>query len=321
MDSFINETIPITSAESEGETTLLEYIRSEISEARPNLQYADQDIQSIKDGSGSNKTRIAALPVSLFFESIKEDSSRELNVVIDRSADVARRSAPPQNAFDKIMSAPKITQYESSWSVDQVNTFLSSYHEARSKSGFLSSVDRDQKPSIVQQIESFAVAFLCSNNLGYRSGSGGEEGAKNAVQMLTKFLVAIQLNRDILRRDRKQKYDSSTLLKSIERCVSSKANPGKQQPLTQKKLFDMIEEANGCLNAWPSSYSRKVGNADATGKPLFDEILLVRDVLSDQYKERLSQDDRNLKSIANAATTGPSVFSKKFSMIAPKRCV
>ncbi|EJK47344.1 hypothetical protein THAOC_33939, partial [Thalassiosira oceanica] len=72
MDSFINETIPITSAESEGETTLLEYIRSEISEARPNLQYADQDIQSIKDGSGSNKTRIAALPVSLFFESIKE---------------------------------------------------------------------------------------------------------------------------------------------------------------------------------------------------------------------------------------------------------
>ena len=159
------------------------------------------------------------------------------------------------NQLLMMASVPKFSRFTSTWTLDDVNKFLSEYEKAPSKSGYLSLLAEEEKPKINEQMEAFAVSFLNDHGLQYKAGTGGEEKALQALKFLVQLMTFVQTYRQTLRRDHIQKYDSSDLLKSVGRTVSSKVNPGKDPSLTKAKLQKAIDLANKCLHSWPSLYS------------------------------------------------------------------
>ena len=316
--AFVNETIPVINMEDM--TFLSDFLRHEIINTCPNLQYADSDIKSMKSSSGTNKIRLLSFPVSVFYQSIINESKKELIVVLDRAAEVARSKEPPTDANQLLMmaSVPKFSRFTSTWTLDDVNKFLSEYEKAPSKSGYLSLLTEEAKPKINEQMQTFAVAFLNDHGLRYKAGTGGEEKALQALKLLVQLMTFVQTYRQTLRRDHIQKYDSSDLLKSVERTVSSKVNPGKEPSLAKGKLQKAIDLANKCMHSWPSSYSRKERNIEI-GKPIFIEIHKIREVLSDHFKTLTEQDRRNLEHRFNTISSGPTRFNTKTNIIPAKR--
>ena len=319
--AFINESIPIVET-AEYTMTMLDFIRREIVNVCPNIKYDDSDIKSIKSHSGMNKLRIANFPMSMFFESIQGEAIKELNVVLNRTCGIAQSSKSPatMTMMDKLRAAstPIIKKYKSEWSVDNVKKFLDGYYTASNKSRYLSSLTIKEKPDIYQQIEAIVVKFLNENNLVYKAGAGGEDKALDAVSKLVRLLSYVSQNSATLKRDRLQLYKRSILVSRTGKCIQAKANPGKPEPIKQGKLCSQIEAANDCLFAWPDSYSYKRDNI-VIGKPIYDEIKKIREILNKHFQGLVKQDARNIKNALKSACEGPTRFNTTTEIIHQRR--
>jgi len=314
-DPFIHKSIPITD-EGDYTLTLSDFIQNEIISARSNLQYDDTDILSITSSSGAGKRRLLNVAASFFFESIKTESPHGLIVVLDRGAGIVRSFRQPTSLNDKLMavSRPPFDTFTSNWTLDNVDKFLSGYEQAHSKSGYLSQFWESDKPQLPDQIKTFAIEYLNEHSLGYRPGAGAEKRALDALGLLVRVLTFTQQHHNTLRHERVQLHDGSALLKSIERCVSCKTNQGKEGPLVKGKLIDTIELSNKCMYAWPSSWAKKKDNVE-TGKPIYDELTIIKYVLRKQLKVLIEQDDRNVKNRVTSISSGPTRFNTEVHII------
>ncbi len=91
------------------------------------------------------------------------------------------------------------------------------YEEAPNKSAYLKSVPADLKPSIDEQYDAFGVHFLNDNNLGYKSGAGGEEKrALYAQKLMVGVLKFVNKRRTIIGYNQVGKYENSALLCDIK---------------------------------------------------------------------------------------------------------
>ena len=119
---------------------------------------------------------------------------------------------------------PSYYNFESVWSVDEVKIFLQGYMEAPNKGNYLSSFKSGQKPRILNQIEAFVVQFLNTEGVQYKGGTGGEEKrAMDGLLSVVKLVHFLHEHRNTLGRKQSLKYQSSTILTSIQDCISSKA--------------------------------------------------------------------------------------------------
>ena len=109
--------------------------------------------------------------------------------MLDGAAKVARSKEHPMDANQLLMmtSVPKFSRFTSTWTLDDVNKFLSEYEKAPSKSGYLSLLAEEEKPKINEEMQAFAVVFLNDHGLQYKAGTGGEEKALQALKLLVQL--------------------------------------------------------------------------------------------------------------------------------------
>jgi hypothetical protein len=315
---FLNESIPAVNL---GNTSLADFIRTEILNYHPAVVYADSDIRSVKSTSGRNHTRILPLPVSYFLQSIQDESPATLSVVIERSIIQPAAVTPPAaTAMSRLMAASKPTQeqYKAKWSVSDVINFQSEYEAAVNKEGYLESLPIDKKPTITEQVEALVADFLNDNDLGFRGGSGGEEPrALKALKLLVDIVVFMHDRRATLGRSRVTMYRSSMLLRCVNDCVSARVRGMKRSPLTKDKVVDQLSKIDKCMGTFPSSYHRKVKDGSKYGEPIFAELLICKNILGDHHQEMLQQDARNKDSMRHAESAVPLSFNTKHYVVPP----
>ena len=156
---IISESISIANL---GNTTLAAFIRGEIVNYHPSTTYADSDLKSIKSSSGRNHTRNLNLPMSIFIESIQNESPKYLSVVIDRSVQQFLAEPIRPTMFSRLMAAsvPSTKKYESKWSLSDVIEFQAGFEAAVSKEDYLKSFSKEEKPNIYEQLDAIAADFL-----------------------------------------------------------------------------------------------------------------------------------------------------------------
>ena len=67
--------------------------------------------------------------------------------------------------------------------------------------------------------------------------------------------------------------------------------------------------------AWPSFWSKKKDDNVEIGKPIYDELTIIKNVLDKQLKVLIEQDDRNLKSRETPISSGPTRFNTEVEII------
>lgn len=314
---IVNETVPATPA-NHGNKSLATFIREEVGNYQPDLVFADSDIASVRSSSGRNHTRILSLPMTAFLSSIQDESPKSLDVVIDTTIAQEPPTNPSVDAFAHMMHKSKPTkhQYKSKWQLDDIITFQSGYETAVNKALYLTSLPKDKKPSIDDQIEAFVVDFMNDNDIGFKGGTGGEEDrAEDAKKQLMNVVKFVHDHRVPLSRSRLLLWGTSRLLVAVHGCVSSKEKPGKMVPLSKEMATDWIEKTNQCAGAFPKSYYRKVGNGSQYGAPIFSELDIMRNLLGQHHAYLLMQDVRNRNSVNRTEANAPTQFNTSCEVI------
>ena len=316
-EPFINEVIPMLSPEG---MTLADYIRTEVVNYRPSETYADTDIKAVKSASGMNATRILTHPVSMYLNAVQKDASPEMNVVIDSS--IAQYQRPPGrdvNYFLMAASKPTMEKFESKWSLTDVIGFQSGYEAAPNKGTYLTSLAKEGKPSIDEQVETYLAQFMNDSDIGFKSGTGGEEKKANDVMKKAVGIIKfVHERQEILGRDHRRMYNSSELLRSVRGCVKAKVNHERSKPLYNETVTVQLRKAEACLTDFPSSYYRKVATDDKYGAAILKEVQILIDILGTHLKDMIAQDLPNQLARDTMENRGPASFNTSSHVVKSK---
>eukprot|EP00957_Ditylum_brightwellii_P006451 489550-Ditylum_brightwellii.AAC.1 len=106
---------------------------------------------------------------------------------------------------------------------------------------------------------------------------------------------------------------------SLQGCIFSKVNCGRENLLTKEAVLIQLKKVNECVSAYPKSYHKKLLSGDEYGKPIFEELTICKDILGAHYNDMLNQDDRNKIAKEKAVINGPTAFNTKAYILPPTK--
>ena len=277
-----------------------------------------RDLKSAKSFDGKDVKPLLNHQFSAFNKVIGAEEQKELHVVFNKP--MSQQTKPAGTYLDVLMQKAKPIRksFESKFSVDEVEEFLSGFAEASNKQNYLETYENsNKKPSIIDQHEAYAVAFLNSKNLTYSSGSGGEDD--KAKRVMPKLINTVQFlieHKSTISTNQVRKYESSELLQMSANCIKAKAKAGKKRQVTEKLLRQELSNAEALLHAFPSSWWKTVdkNSEERKGEAILSEVELMRDIIATNIARLVDQQARS-QELAKKPPKTPSPFNTESSII------
>ena len=208
-----------------------------------------RDLKSAKSFDGKDVKPLLNHQFSAFNKVIGAEEQKELHVVLNKP--MSQQTKPAGTYLDVLMQKAKpIRQsFESTFSVDEVEEFLSGFAEASNKQNYLENYEN--KPSITDQHEAYAVAFLNSKNLTYSSGSGGEDD--KAKRVMPKLINTVQFlieHKSTISTNQVRKYENSEK-KNVGELHQSKSESWQEEKSYREGAPSRVVQCRGSSSCLP----------------------------------------------------------------------